>query len=87
MYTLPYNIDKLPYVCYNESEWDGPEVIPGNASLEIADFADSLSISYKNVRIHFDTSKLDSKELGSLVRTLVRSFEFASTNNNTHHGD
>ena len=60
------------------SEYDNPEINPGNARLEIADFADSLSLSYRNVCIHFDVAKLDSKELDILVRALTKSFNHIS---------
>ena len=49
---------------------------PNDVVIQVADFADCLSIEYKNVTLHFDMGKI--KDCHKLVDILVESFVRAS---------
>ncbi len=50
-----------------------PPANPDRVTIEIADFADSLAISYKDISIHFNMAQMNDPY--KLVKELVDSFD------------
>ena len=70
------SLEKMIDVRELTSEFDGG-LMPFNpdkrVTITIAGFADSLSISYKDISLHFDMARI--KDTNRLVKELVDSFD------------